>query len=203
MKTVSVLSAAILLSGCAAMDNSKDTRLNSFSGITYENNGTYETIKKYIKESAGKINKERVKLCIARNVTNNGVQLNDSSSSFVGAYTGNYYNIEKSTTIQGGEVINTAASSSDIVVANGTTSYQYDAGIVMVERVVKFTMDITPSATGIKYTFSNIQQAQKDTGAASNSGFAPIGVWKAAGGYQAINALDNISSEINKCMSEG
>ncbi|WP_193315761.1 hypothetical protein, partial [Klebsiella pneumoniae] len=71
-------------------------------------------------------------LCIARNVTNNGVQLNDSSSSFVGAYTGNYYNIEKSTTIQGGEVINTAASSSDIVVANGTTSYQYDAGIVMV-----------------------------------------------------------------------
>lgn len=67
MKTVSVLSAAILLSGCAAMDNSKDTRLNSFSGITYENNGSYETIKKYVKESAGKINKERVKLCIARN----------------------------------------------------------------------------------------------------------------------------------------
>ncbi|KAB8022113.1 hypothetical protein GCL00_25895, partial [Klebsiella pneumoniae] len=67
--------------------------------------------------------------------------------------------------------------------------------------MVKFTMDITPSATGIKYTFSNIQQAQKDTGAASNSGFAPIGVWKTAGGYQAINALDNISSEINKCMS--
>lgn len=99
MKTVSVLSAAILLSGCAAMDNSKDTRLNSFSGITYENNGTYETIKKYVKESSGKINKERIKLCIARNVTNNGVQLNDSSSSFVGAYTGNYYNIEKSTTI--------------------------------------------------------------------------------------------------------
>lgn len=50
MKTVSVLSAAILLSGCAAMDNSKDTRLNSFSGITYENNGTYETIKNMLRK---------------------------------------------------------------------------------------------------------------------------------------------------------
>ncbi|HIA9747429.1 hypothetical protein GCL00_25890 [Klebsiella pneumoniae] len=50
MKTVSVLSAAILLSGCAAMDNSKDTRLNSFSGITYENNGTYEIIKNMLRK---------------------------------------------------------------------------------------------------------------------------------------------------------
>ncbi|MCF6672313.1 hypothetical protein [Raoultella ornithinolytica] len=202
MKAVTVMSAVLLLNGCAAMDNSKDTRLNSLSGITYENNGTYETIKKYVKNSGGVINKERVKLCIARNVTNNGIQLNDSSASFVGAYTGNYYNIKKSTTTQGGDVINSAASSSDIIVANGTTSYQYDAGLIMVERVVKFTMDITQSQSGIKYTFSNLQQAQKDTGVVSNNGFSPIGVWKAAGGYQAINALDNITSEIDKCMSE-
>ncbi|CAH3512788.1 TPA: hypothetical protein RQ363_005360 [Klebsiella oxytoca] len=202
MKALSVLSAVLLLSGCAAMDNSKDTRLNSLSGITYENNGKYETIKTYVKNREGKLNKDRVKLCIARNITNNSIQLKDSSASFVGAYTGNYYNIEKSTVTQGGEVINTAASSSDVIISNGTVSYQYDAGLVMVERVVKFTMDITPAQSGVKYTFSNLQQAQTETGVVSNNGFSPIGVWKAAGGYQAINALDNISFEINKCMSE-
>ncbi|MEQ4692669.1 hypothetical protein [Providencia manganoxydans] len=203
MKKLLVIGAVLsLLSGCATLDRSRDINLNSINGVILENNGSYEIVKSYSKEIIGSVDKDKLKVCITRVVSNDDVRLSDSASSFTGAYTGNYYHIEKSSTSRGGDVINTGASSENIVVANGTTSYFYDAGLMKVERIVRFNLDIESSTTGELFTFTNIKQAQKNSGTVQNDGFSPIGSWAGAGPIQAIQQFDKLATEIHRCASK-
>jgi hypothetical protein len=46
----------------------------------------------------------QLKMCIAENVSNNTVSLQDASGSFVGPATGNYYHSANNRTVQGGGI---------------------------------------------------------------------------------------------------
>ncbi|EPH0866349.1 hypothetical protein OHR78_003669 [Klebsiella pneumoniae] len=199
-KILVVALGVVFLSGCTMMDKSRDPKLNGVQGVALENNGTYEFLKSYQKSLSGKLNEGKIKVCIVRSISNDDVILDGSSSVTNSSFTSSVY-VKNQVVASGGSVVNEAASSENSAVANGTTSYYFDVMGMPIERVVKFTLDIDGSGSGIKYTFTNIKQAQKDTGTLTNSGFSPIGSWAGAGPYQTIQALDKIVTDINSCAS--
>ncbi|MBN3344976.1 hypothetical protein H5A44_21460 [Pectobacterium brasiliense] len=196
---MAIIFASILLTGCA-IDTSRDTDLNSFEGISFTKKGQAEYIENYTKKFDRTVYSiEKLKICTLRNVTNRDVRLSDTSNSFVGAYTGNYYNINSSSNISGGDVL--SLSDDNGLVVNGTTSYIFDAGIISVKRFVRFTLDIVNKDKITEYTFSNIQFAQAETGTLPNDGFNDIGTWKMASPAQSILSLSNIAKNINDCAN--
>ena len=191
--------AALLLAGCSA-GQQREARLNNIPSLKTQYNGQREYLKEYsAKIKTNKTPLEKVKICVLRNVSNRDVILSDASKSFVGAYTGNYYNIGSKTVVNGGGVVESVGDAGAIIV-QGNTSYSFDSGIVQIKRVVRFTLDAIPRSEQIDLTFSNIQQAQTETGAFPNTGFFDIGTWEGAGPYQAIMSLDNIVSSISECI---
>lgn len=177
----------------------RDATLSNFSGVEFKNVSGIEYIKGYaINSTANSVEPEKAKVCTLRNVTNRDVSLSDSSKSFVGAYTGNYYNVGNKSTSSGGNVV--SVSSDKSLVVNGSTEYLFDAGLINVKRVVRFTLDLSMLDGKVTYTFSNIQQAQTETGAIPNNGFGDIGTWKGASPYQALSSLQNVSAGIDSCL---
>ena len=136
--------------------------------------------------------------CVAETVSNQGETLADSSGSFVGAYTGTYYNIQRSSQSSGGSVIEYVAPDGKSVVASGST--RYSAGALVV-RSVRFKLSVKQSGAGRTYRYSNLGQAQLDTGAAANNGYAPIGSWSGANPDIALASLSNITDQIERCLS--
>lgn len=199
MKKYICIIAVLFLAGCSA-GQQRDAKLNSVTGLKTQHNGQREFLKEYTtKINTNKASMDKIKICVLRNVSNRDVILSDASKSFVGAYTGNYYNIGSKTVVNGGGVIESVGDAGAIIV-QGNTSYSFDSGIVQIKRVVRFTLDAIPRSEQIDLTFSNIQQAQTETGAFPNTGFFDIGTWEGAGPYQAIMSLDNIVSSISECI---
>lgn len=199
MKKCICFMAALLLAGCSA-GQQREARLNNILSLKTQYNGQREYLKEYsAKIKTNKTPLEKVKICVLRNVSNRDVILSDASKSFVGAYTGNYYNIGGKTVVNGGGVVE-AVNDAGFIIAQGNTSYSFDSGIVQIKRVVRFTLDAMPQSEHVNITFSNIQQAQTETGALPNTGFSEIGTWEGAGPYQAIKSLDKIVSSISECM---
>lgn len=197
-KKLAISLCCISLSGCA-IDTSRDPNLNNLTGLEFKKLSGNEYIKNYsITSSTNGIDLEKAKICTLRNVTNRDVSLSDSSRSFVGAYTGNYYNLGNKSTSSGGNVV--AASSDKSFVVNGSAEYIFDSGLINVKRVVRFTLDLSVLEGKVKYTFSNIQQAQTETGTIPNNGFNYIGTWKGASPYQALSSLRSVTSDIDSCL---
>lgn len=199
MKKCICFIAVLLLAGCSA-GQQREVRLNSIPGLKTQHNGQNEYLKEYsAKIKSNKTSPEKVKICVLRNVSNRDVILSDASKSFVGAYTGNYYNIGSKTVANGGSVVE-SVTDAGVIIVQGNTSYSFDSGIVHINRVVRFTLDAMPRSEHVDITFSNIQQAQTETGALPNTGFSEIGTWEGAGPYQAIKSLDKIVGSISECM---
>ncbi|MDP0667306.1 hypothetical protein [Klebsiella pneumoniae] len=188
-----------LLYGCVA-DMSRDGDLSLLNGVSYKNKGQYEYLKQYSKTTnIQNPSIDKIKICVLRNITNRDVMLNDSSRSFVGAYTGNYYNINSSSKSNGGDVV--SLSGNNAIVVNGSTDYLFNSGVISVKRVVRFTLDIVTANNKVSYTFSNIQQAQTETGSIPNNGFNDIGTWKGASPAQAIKSMEEITHDLESCLN--
>lgn len=194
------LISSVLLSGCAMFDKSRDPALNSISGLSLDNNGEYEYIKSYVNTSNGKFDENKIKICAIRTISNDGVTLNGSSSVMNSSMVTGMY-IQNSTTTSGGEVVDSNASTSNDVVTSGTTSYFANVIGMPIEFAVKFTLDMSGDKSHIKYTFSNIKQAQKNTGAMSNTGFYPVGSWVGANPEEVVKSLSKISDDMSSCLS--
>ncbi len=199
MKKCIYFMAVFLLVGCSA-GQQRDVRLNKITTLKTQHNGNNEYLKEYsAKIKNNKTTMEKLRVCVIRNVSNRDVILSDASKSFIGAHTGNYYNIGSKTVVNGGGVVE-AADDAGAIIVQGNTSYTFDSGIVQIKRVVRFTLDVIPRPEQVDLTFSNIQQAQTETGALPNTGFFEIGTWEGAGPYQAIMSLDNIVNSISDCV---
>lgn len=134
--------------------------------------------------------------CIVENVTNDSVILKDSSNSFVGDFTGTYYNINSSKEVGGGTVLQRVSDSR--VIAHGTTEYRS----MLLKHYLKFGISAKAENGKTRLTFKNLKQTQQDTGFASNDGFTSIGTWGGSGLDEAYMALDNIKNNISVCMDE-
>ncbi len=193
-KLIVIAISAIILSGCAP---SRIEALNSVSGLEY-GSGDFgaEVIESYTANRDITVSSEKLALCVASSIDNGAIQLKDSSGSFVGAYSDNYYNIEKSNTISGGPTIQHASQGG--VVANGVTSYSSMA----IKYYVKYTLRVQQTESGLRYIFSNIQQAQGNTGSIPNSGFSKINTdkWSASGAESVIKLLDGELYKVQSCL---
>lgn len=136
--------------------------------------------------------------CIAETVSNQGETLSDSSGSFVGAYTGNYYNVERGTHVGGGSVIEYAAPDGRLVVASGSTRYAVNS---LVSRSVRFKLSVRQADAGRQYQYGSLAQAQLDSGAVANTGYNPIGAWAGANPDLALKALQGVTDEIESCLA--
>ncbi len=199
MITFGMLSC-LLLTGCSMVDRNRDPALASMTGLQFENNGQREYLKHYTKNTEGTFNADRIKLCAIRSISNDDIVLNGSSSVMKSVMSKSFY-VQNSNMARGGAVVDNGASTADNLVANGTTSYPVSSFGLRNEFAVKFTVDISGTDSGLQYVFSKVSQAKKNTGALSNSGFHPVGVWVRENPGQVIQSLNKIIDDINHCLS--
>ena len=142
----------------------------------------------------------RVKLCVARNITNNEVQLTDRAGSFVTGG-GNYYQGRSNSTIQGGSVFKYIDDATGSLIAQGSISRQGGfAGIIGMS--IRFDLEMALSDGRVQMTMRQIESAMKNTGTISNDGFNPIGAWTGSMYKKHILALDNAADQIKACIME-
>lgn len=135
--------------------------------------------------------------CMAEAITNRGETLSDSTGSFVGPYSGVIYNRANTSQVAGGSVIEQLSSDGSAVVATGSVRYRRDS---LVTRSVRFTLTARRTGSGVTYRFSNLEQAQLETGYAKNTGYFPIGSWAAADPDKALSALESSADRVDACM---
>ncbi|SDX12667.1 hypothetical protein SAMN05216317_1378 [Nitrosomonas eutropha] len=191
------LSLPILLAGCAT----NATVPNIPSNVVLSAPGAYnEQYIESVKFDIGISHKQSSPAkCLALVVNNSEHTLTDSSNSFVGAYTGNYYNIEKSRQVGGGQSL--LYSDETSAIAKGNTKGTFTFGLVPITKIVTFKIEVnaTPENRFIKFT--DVQAAQESTGAANNTGFSKAGAWSGAEPVFVYNLLNKVSDDIKSCMS--
>lgn len=139
---------------------------------------------------------DKLPMCVASNVKNESVALNDSSGGFVGSYTGTYYRLGASTQVGGGSVLQYISPDQKKIVAKGATGYTS----AMIGRSVRYTLSIQPAASGgTEYTFSGIQQAQLNTGSAANTGYSNVHLLTGGGSEEVAGALRSVVDAIDAC----
>jgi hypothetical protein len=129
--------------------------------------------------------------CVASTVRNDSVSLNDASGGFFG------YRAGSNREAGGGSVIQYVSPDESTVVARGAAGYSS----AMIARSVRYTVTIQAlKEGGREYKFSGIQQAQLNTGYASNSGYSPIHVMTGGGSEEAAESLKTVADELETCI---
>ena len=191
---VALALAAVVMMGCAAQ-----TRMGSLSqyDAEYQPWASAESVSSVQFQRQGS-SEGNLTQCVAEVVSNQGETLTDSSGSFFGAYTGNYYNVERNTSVAGGSVIEHAVPDSSAVVASGSTRYSAGA---LVERSVRFKLTAKQSEAARSYRYSSIGQAQLNSGVVANTGYGPVGAFQGANPDLALQALAAVTDNIETCLA--
>lgn len=188
----------LVLAGCASM--SMNTVENLPGNIALKPNphgGQAEVIDTVVFEhSAQPGNAEK---CAAMWINNDSAELK-SSSTYVGAYTGNYYNYEASRQKEGGQVLLYVDETE--VIAAGREKYSFNSGVVPIGKIADFKVKIKKIDPGYTVEFFDITAAQESTGYASNNGFVAVGAWAGARPMALYQALQGIDERLASCLSE-
>lgn len=137
--------------------------------------------------------------CVSLNVDNSEVTLSDSSASFVGAYTGTYYDIESSRKEGGGATLQHADEESGVVVAKGVTEYT-SGGLMPIGHAARYKLLVAPMPGKTVVQFKDIEYAQKSTGYMENTGFQRLGTWWGSGVMDAYAAMEQQADKVLDCI---
>jgi len=179
------LGLAFFVAGCA--------RVNLPSNVTLKQNFIDTIDFSYQTDSPKKFS--NIKLCIAENIDNNSVDLRDSSSSFVGPYTGNLYLNSQDKTIQGGDVFKYSEESTSTIIAKGSAIKEG-----LVNDIIKYDLKASVSGNNIMLKFYNITRAQQDTGFVKNDGFETICTLSGCRPTNAYEAIKTIADKLKACI---
>lgn len=141
----------------------------------------------------------KLKLCVAKNLTNNTVNLEDAAGSFVGPYTGNYYQLKNKQYAFGGDVFKLVDERSSSIIADGITSYIGDS-LGLIKQFVKFEVETSIKDKNLTLLFFNITRAQQNTGFLENSGFSPVTIWYGVGAPDVYKSLELVANNIKYCI---
>lgn len=143
----------------------------------------------------------QVKVCAASTFTNDSVTLKDNAGSFIGAYTGNYYQNHNTQQVSGGNVFKLIDDASQTLVATGNKKTKaQQAGLIF--DFIKYDAKISLVNNNVQLEFQNIQAAQQSTGSAANDGFRPIGTWSGARAPAAIETINAVASTFKNCLNQ-
>lgn len=180
-----------LLTSCASH---KMLSIYQTQGVEIAQNSSGEDIiNKYSTSRPITLLRSSLSLCIAQELDNSPVVLN--SENYLGSTWWPYYNMptQQAITINGGETIKLVEGNN--IVANAVTSYQSQS-----KYFVSYTLTTTRNANNIRYLFSNIKQAQQNTGSFSNEGFENVKTIERAHPDLVIEALNNEVDKIQACL---
>lgn len=143
---------------------------------------------------------EKIKLCAVDNMHNNNITLHDESGSFIGSYSGKYYQKNNNQNIQGGDLIKYMDEKSKVLVVSANTLTKAQQGGLVVD-IVQYDAKITLKPNRVELIFQNINRAQKTTGVVSNQGFNKVGTWSGARVHGVLEALDKVSANFTSCVN--
>lgn len=121
----------------------------------------------------------------------------DASGSFVGAYTGTYYQFGNRERIVGdGSVVKVMDAEAARGLFVGREFYRRG----LVNNVLDYRAVFRGGADGYTLTFQDLKTAQKSTGSMPNSGFTPLGTWEGSGAEDALTSIDAAAARFQDCM---
>jgi len=197
--------ASALLSGCATIGRSP--ALSSLPGISYDEqpSGSF-AIKEIVFETPGSnVDKDRLGMCLADNLHVSDVRLSDASASFYGAYSKNYYNIERSSIASGEPTLQYLAADGTGAVARGQVAYTFNTtgGLISVpiDYVVRFTLKYERTPQNDIFRFHRLEAAQLNTGSLQNTGFGPLYDLEPLYPEKAYFELQKLANHLSNCLS--
>ena len=196
MKTHTIFLSAFVLIACGSQVPLPDNVSTIQSGPSqYEYIDEIDTSKL----SADSVDFSLVKLCVAETVTNEDVVVKDASGSWVGPYTGTYYQSDNRQILSGADVLKYIDDDSSSLIAVGTTSY-IKGSLIPIRQFIRFSLKATSEENGYSLVFSNVTRAAENTGSASNDGFTQVGTWAGADPDGVINQLQQVADRIHSCL---
>lgn len=69
------------------------------------------------------------------------------------------------------------------------------SGFAPISRTVQFDVVAKKDSGKLLIAFTDIMHAQKETGAATNSGFTPVGAWDGANPDMALSTLKDVAAK--------
>lgn len=141
--------------------------------------------------------KQSLSTCAVMNIDNQSVTLSNDTS-YVGAFTGNYYQGRSEKVVGGGSTLQSQDGKTGVVVASGVE--EYNKGSLLPEpSAIRFKALLAPLEDKTVVQFRNIEVAQKNTGSFKNSGFGPLGSWSGSYTMDAYRALEHVANGIFDC----
>ena len=198
MKFYLILGIGLGLAGCAT--NQISSNLNGVDGLTLKQVGGNSFLDRYEFSSQASASSD-LAFCIASNLSNKDVQLSDTSKSFVGQASGNLYIAGDKNNAAGGEVIKYKSDDGSKVAAQGRADYSFTFGFAPISRTVQFDVVAKKESGKLLLSFTEIMQAQKETGFSANNGFQPVGAWDGANPDMALSTLKDVATKIQRCMN--
>lgn len=194
------MAVAAVLVGCAT--NAPSASIANLPGVQLERDaggnvfvGAYETAAALKSGSSDKL-----LMCVTQSIVSRSVTLTGTATT-VGAFSGRLINTPSVQTVQGGgSVVRYVSDDKRSVVAEGSETRRGTGMQAMIQRNVRYTVAVNIEEQQIKFRFSNLEQAQLDSGSAANSGFIPVGAWEAAKPQEAITVLQSVADKISGCM---
>lgn len=194
--TLILIAAISSVAGCASQ-----VQLPSNVSITPgSNSGLYMDKVDFSFNAMKPVPFDKIKLCVAENISNNAVSLNDTAGSFVGAATGTYYQANNSQSVSGGEVFKYVDDKLATLIAKGT-AVATSKSLAVTKDFIRFELKASSSDSNVGLIFSNITRAQQNTGSIANDGFNPVGVWSGARAPDVYATLESVASKIRNCVN--
>ncbi len=138
----------------------------------------------------------KLKLCVAENVSNSPTSIR-GGTDVPFQFRSNH---EATTTVVGGgETFKYQDEGLGTLIAIGTADGGPSA-LGLSRQVIRFEVKAVAGADRTVLRFANITRATADTGAATNSGFTPVGAWKGAKPLAVVEALQALGSRLDSCL---
>ena len=183
MRLAAVALLAMMTSGCATSPSD----LARFGVVELES----QNVKSLSITREGSAKAGSIPKCVAITIRNDSVAMTQSSG-YVGAYTGSYYQASSIREVSGGSVTQYVAPDGSEVVARGEAKFTTS----LVERSLRYTLNITQVANQRTYKFTGIEQA----GTTNGYGYHKIAARTGTGVEQALESLSAIVDELEYCM---
>lgn len=109
----------------------------------------------------------KLKRCVATNLQNDQIQLQDSAGSWVGPATGKYYRNNNQSAVAAQSVFKFVDEQAKALVAQGWI----DKLVFGFRWIIRYDLELAIEGDGVKMVMRNVKLAMSNTGALSNDGF--------------------------------
>lgn len=200
MRAALISLVAVTLGGCASVSSVSPALSQMDNVLIVPGDNGYQYVEKVSYKFDGTIAKEdALALCIAQNVQNNSVTLQDSSNRTFIPYVGTVSNTT-ARDVGGGQVLKYVSEDRKSILADGVVPYQYDFLAISVKEFARFSLAAKAAKDSLLIDFTNVEHAQVDTGVSANDGYSKLGAWPGQHPEVVVGVLQKIASRINDCV---